>query len=104
MPVHAVHEVLSERPPEPESPFELAARRMIDRWLATGSVTATADDLRLAARFLAGFGLTVEALPGREVRIGSERDGAAVVTREEAVLTAIRRLATRAGRAVARAA
>jgi hypothetical protein len=109
MPVHAVYDVLSDPPREAESPFELAARRMIDTWLETGSIVATPDDLRLATGFLHQFGVRLEPLPGCEVRVMSEQDGIAVVSREEAVMTAIRRLVAfeaerSAGRSIARAA
>ena len=109
MPVEGVYEVLSDPPREPGSPFELAARRMIDTWLEAGCVAASPDDLRLATSFLRQFGITLEPLPGCQVRVMSERDGVAVMTREEVVMAAIRRLVTleaqrTAGRAIARAA
>jgi hypothetical protein len=105
MPVEGVYEVLSDPPREPESPFELAARRMIDTWLEAGCVAASPDDLRLATSFLRQFGITLEPLPGCQVRVVSERHGGAVMTREEAVMTAIRHLASLGtNRSVARAA
>jgi hypothetical protein len=105
MPVERVYEVLSDPPREPASPFELAARRMIDTWLQAGCVAATPDDLRLAKSFLRPFGITLEPLPGCQVRVASERDGDAVMTREEAVMTAIRHLVSLgASRVIARAA
>ena len=103
MPVDGVYEVLSD-PPRPPEPFELAARRMIDTWLDAGSVAATLDDLRLATSFLRTFGITLEPLVGCDVRVASERGTAAVMTREEAVMTAIRHLASLGTRSIARAA
>ena len=104
MPVHTVHDVLHDPPREAE-PFELAALRMTDTWIETGCVTATTDDLRLAISYLGRFGFTVELLPGCQVRVASEGGGGAVMTREEAVMTAIRHLATSGTiRSIARAA
>jgi hypothetical protein len=109
MPIDGLHEMLSDPPREPDSPFELAARRMIDAWLTAGRVDASHDDLRLAAAFLRPLGVTLEPLPGREVRMVCERHDAVVLSREAAVVTAIRRLVAfeaerGARRAIARAA
>ena len=105
MPVDAIHDILTDRPHAVESPFELAARRIMATWLETRCVTATADDLRLAGQFLQRVGITLEALSGGEVRLVSERGQATVMTRGAVVLTAIRQLvALRLPRPVARAA
>jgi hypothetical protein len=107
MPPDADHDVLTDPPREPASPFELAARRIVARWLDAGRCDATADDLRLAAEFLRTLGVTLEPLPGCDVLV-IEADGAAVMSREAAVVHALRRLAAldaqRGGRSMARAA
>lgn len=105
MPVDAIHDILSDRPRVVDSPFELAARRIMAGWLDTRCVTATLDDLRVAAQFLKRIGLTIEPLPGCEVRLVSERGQGTVMSREEAVMAAIRQLvALRTPRPIARAA
>jgi hypothetical protein len=108
MPVHAVYDLVTIPPLAIEEPFVLAARRITATWLATRDVTASADDLRLAAQFLQRIGLTLEPLPGLLVRLVSERGRATVMSREAAVLTAIRSIvaldAQRTARAIARAA
>jgi len=108
MPVHVIHDPMSDPPRPLEWRFELAARRIAETWLATREIVASLDDLRLATPFLRHLGLTVEPLPGLEVRLVSEGGGATVMSREAAILTAIRHLAAlgaqRSARTVARAA
>jgi len=105
MPVDAIHDLLADRPRAVDSPFELAARRIMANWLETSCVTATADDLRLATDFLKRVGVTIEHLPGCEVRLVSGRGEGATMSREAAVMTAIRHLVTlRMPRPIARAA
>ena len=105
MPVDAIHDLLTDRPRAVESPFELAARRIMANWLETQCVMATADDLRLATDFLKRAGVTIESLPGCEVRLVSERGQDSIMSREAAVMTAIRHLVTlRMPRPIARAA
>jgi hypothetical protein len=108
MPVHAIHDVLADPPPPLPDPFALTARRITDAWLDSRDVTATPDDLRLAAQFLQRAGMTVDLLPGLLVRIVSARGHESVVSREAAVMTAIRRVAAvdvpRPSRSIARAA
>ena len=94
MPVHAVHDLLTDPPRSVESPFELAALRIMTTWLESRHVTATPDDVRLAAEFLKRVGLTIEPLSSFEVRLVSERGRSTVLTREAAVMTAIRALLT----------
>jgi hypothetical protein len=107
MPVQAVYDLVTQQP-VPLEPFALAARRITATWLETRDVVATGDDLRLAAGFLARIGLTVELLPGLLVRVASDRGRSTVMSREDAVMTAIRYLVTRDAhhtvRSVARAA
>ena len=93
MPVHATYDLLSDPPRPVEVVFEVAARRILTGWLDTGAVVATVDDLRLAAQFLRRTGLTVELVSTFEVRLVSARGDSTVLTREAAILTAVRSLA-----------
>jgi hypothetical protein len=56
-------------------------------------VVATEDDLRLAAQFLRRSGLSLEPVSPSEVRLVSQRGESTVLTREAAVLRAVRSLA-----------
>ncbi len=94
MPVHAIYDLLADAPSPIDDPFALAARRITSAWLDAHEVVATPDDLRLASEFLRRVGLTVEALPTGRVRLVSQAGRETVVSRETAVMTAIRRLVT----------
>lgn len=98
MPVHAIHDVLTDPPRAVAQPFELAARRITATWLERGEVTASADDVRLAGQYLKAFGLTIEPLACGDVRLVSERGREQIMSREDAVLTALRSLAARGQR------
>jgi hypothetical protein len=98
MPVHAIHDLLTDPPRPVEQGFELAARRITATWLETRRVIASADDLRLAGQFLQRFGLTIEPLSGGDVRLVSERGTGSVMSREAAILTALRSLVGRGQR------
>lgn len=101
MPVHAIHDVVTGLPRPLDDPFALAARRITTTWLANREVVASTDDLRLAAEFLRRIGLTLEPLPGLLVRLVSG-GRATVMSREDAVMTAIRCVAARDGRRTVR--
>ncbi len=88
------YDVFGQPPRAVEWPFELAARRIAETWLATREIAATVDDLRLATPVLRECGIMVEATPGREVRLVSETGQTTTTTREMAILTAIRCLTT----------
>jgi hypothetical protein len=108
MPVDATYDVLNDPPRPVESPFELAAHRLMAAWLDAQRVSATPDDLHLAARFLQRIGVTIEPLSSFEVRLVSPRGDSTVLSREAVVVTAIRSLVTRdqqrTARSIARAA
>lgn len=88
--------VVDEVPQTVGTRFELAASRIAESWLASGQLSASTEDLRLASEYLALTGITVEETPGVLVRI-RHRDGRSQdMTREAAVLFALRRLARRA--------
>jgi len=98
MPVEATYDLLSDPPRPVEVLFEIAARRILTTWLETREVVATADDVRLAAQFLRRSGISLEPLEGSEVRRVSQRGESTVLTREAAILTAVRSLALEAQR------
>ena len=108
MPVQAIYDLVTNPPRPFDDPFALAARRITATWLATREVIASADDLRLAGQFLQRVGLTLEPLPGLLVRLVSERGRETVMSREAAVMTAIRCIVAldgqRTTRSIARAA
>jgi hypothetical protein len=108
MPVEATYDLLCDPPRPVEVLFEIAARRILTTWLDTREVVATEDDLRLAAQFLRRSGLSLEPVSPSEVRLVSQRGEATVLTREDAVLRAVRSLAAlespRPARSIARAA
>ena len=87
-------DVTKERPRTIRAHFELIASRIADAWINTGEFKVTNADLRLAQEFLEQTGYQVQELPGLLVRL--TRDGQSEeMTREKAVLLAMRRLATR---------
>jgi hypothetical protein len=108
MPVQATYDLLSDPPRPVEVMFEIAAHRILTTWLETREVVATEDDVRLAAQFLRRAGIALEPVSSSEVRLVSQRGESTVLTREAAVLTAVRSLAAlesqRIARLIARAA
>jgi hypothetical protein len=100
MPVIGTYDVLNQPPRTVEYRFELAARRIVDGWLEDGRVRASAEDVRLAAEFLKRCGHTAEVLPGLDVRMVSPSGHETIVSREDAVMVALRHLASRPGIAV----
>jgi hypothetical protein len=87
--------VLEERPRAVQTRFELAAGRMVESWIAAGRVCVSAGDMRLAREFLETAGWTIHDAPGARVRLVSRAGRAQEMTREAAVLIALRRLAAR---------
>jgi len=79
-----------------QTQFELAAWRMVDRWLEDGRIRVSAGDVRLAREFLEHTGCRVEDVPGLRVRVVNGEGRAQEMTREAAVLIALRQLAARA--------
>ena len=78
-----------------ETQFELAAWRMVERWLTAGRIHVSAGDVRLAREFLEHTGSRVEDIPGLLVRVVTGEGRAQDMTREAAVMIALRRLAAR---------
>jgi hypothetical protein len=91
-----MEEDLTAKQPHPvRTRFELAIGRMMDAWLIAGRVQVSADDVKLAREFLELSGWRVEEAGHANLRL-VHRDGRSEeVTREAAVMTALRRLATR---------
>jgi hypothetical protein len=108
MPVDATYDLLCDPPRPVEVLFEIAARRILTTWLETRELVATDDDLRLAAQFLRRSGQSIEPVSASEVRLVSQRGESTVLTREAAILAAVRSLAAvespRSARSIARAA
>jgi len=78
-----------------ETRFELAAWRMVEGWLTAGRIDVSAVDARLAREFLEHTGSRVEDMPGLLVRVVTGEGRAQEMTREAAVMIALRRLAAR---------
>jgi len=74
--------------------FELAIGRMIEGWLSAGRVAVSADDVELAREFLKQAGCTVEDAPEARLRVVSHEGFCEEMTREGAVMAALRHLAT----------
>ena len=86
-----------DQPARPvETRFELAAWRMVEGWLTAGRIDVSAVDVRLAREFLEHTGSRVEDMPGLLVRVVTGEGRAQEMTREAAVLIALRQLAARA--------
>jgi hypothetical protein len=86
-------DVTKDRPRTIRGRFELVAARIADAWINSGELKVSIGDLRLAEEFLEQTGYQVQEVPGLLIRL--TRDGQCEeVTREKAVLLAMRRLAS----------
>src|SRR5262245_37049007 len=91
---HVARNVVDEdRPREIATQFELIAARLMETWLTAGQVQVSAGDLRLAADFLRQAGWRVEETAGLMVRLRGTDGRTREVTREGAMLLAVRCLA-----------
>lgn len=79
--------------------FELVASRIADAWISSGEMKVSTSDLRLAQEFLEQTGYTVKEIPGLLVRLTHQDGSSEEMTREKAVLLAMRRLAAAAAAA-----
>lgn len=86
-------DVLEHRPRLVRTRFELAARRLVECWLAGGRMRVSASDMQLATEFLEAAGWKVENVEGAYVRV-ARHGRAQELTREAAVMIALRRLAS----------
>jgi hypothetical protein len=86
-------DVIDNPPRRIRARFELIASRIADAWISSGKLEVSVSDLRLAQEFLEQTGYQVQEVPGLLIRL--TRDGQSEeVTREKAILLAMRRLAT----------
>jgi hypothetical protein len=72
--------------------FELFAARLMESWITAGSVQVSAGDLRMAAEFLRQVGWQVEETAGLMVKLRGTDGRTCEVTREAALVFAVRRL------------
>lgn len=87
-------DVTKDPPRTVRARFELVAARIADAWISSGELKVSTADLRLAQEFLEQTGYQVQEVPGLLVRL--TREGRTEeMTREKAVLLAMRRLAAR---------
>jgi hypothetical protein len=87
------HDLTQEQAHPVRSRFELAIRRMMDAWFAAGHVRVSLADVKLAREFLEQDGCKVEDAPGANVRVVSREGRTQEMSREAAVVAALRRLA-----------
>jgi hypothetical protein len=88
------HDIMEEERARPvRARFELAACRMAEAWLAAGRILVSASDMKLAREFLEQAGWRVEETTGCRVRVVTHEGRTEEMTREDAVLAALRRLA-----------
>ena len=88
-------DVTKDPPKAIRARFELAASRIADAWISSGELTVSTGDLQLAQEFLEQTGYQVQLIPGLLVRL-VHRDGhSEEMSREKAVLHAIRELAAK---------
>jgi hypothetical protein len=96
---HSVEEIpmdedVTKNPPRAiRARFELVAGRIADAWISSGKLHVSGADLRLAQEFLEQTGYTVQEIPGLLVRLTHHDGRSEEMTREKAVLLAMRRLA-----------
>jgi len=86
----------AQRPRPLRVRFEIAAARMIEAWVAAGRMAVSAGEMELAREFLEHDGWTVREVPGTRVQLAHGKGSVREVSREDAVLMALRRLVRRA--------
>jgi len=89
------HDVVEERAHQVRTRFELAVGRMMDAWLTAHRIEVSAADVKLACEFLEHTGWKVEDAPLARLRVVTHDGHEEEITREAAVLMALRRLASR---------
>ena len=87
------HDLTLQQPHLVCTRFELGVQRMIDTWIAAGRLEVSPEDLQLAREFLVQAGWKVEDAPGLRIRIVDREGQVAEMSREGAVMAALRRLA-----------
>ena len=86
------HDLTEQQPHTVRTRFELAVQRRIDAWITAGRLEVSPADLRLAREFLEQAGLKVEDAPDARVRIVDRQGEVREMSREGAVMAALRRL------------
>src|SRR5213593_980921 len=86
------HDLTRQPPHAVHTRFELAVQRMIDAWITAGRLEVSPADLKLAREFLEQAGLKVEDAPDARVRIVDRQGEVREMSREGAVMAALRRL------------
>jgi hypothetical protein len=92
------HDVTSERARPVRARFELAIRRMMDAWLDAGRLQVSSGDVRLAREYLEMLGCRIEETADARLRVVNPEGRSQEMTREGAVVAALRRLAERGGK------
>jgi len=75
--------------------FELFAAKLMESWISAGSVQVSSGDLRMAAEFLRQVGWQVEEVAGLMVKLRGSDGRTHEMTREAAMLFAVRCLTGR---------
>ena len=70
--------------------FELFAARLMEGWISAGAVQVSSGDLRMAAEFLKQVGWQVEEAAGLMVKLRDADGHTHEMTREAAMLFAVR--------------
>jgi hypothetical protein len=79
-----------DRPRAIATRFELFAAKLMESWITAGSVQVSSDDLQMAAEFLRQVGWQVEEVAGLMVKVRGADGRARQMTREAAMLFAVR--------------
>jgi len=79
-----------DRPRNIASQFELFAAKLMETWLTAGTVQVSAGDMKMAAEFLRQVGFQVEEVAGLMVKLRSKDGRTREMTREDAMLFAVR--------------
>ena len=75
--------------------FELFAAKLMETWITAGMVQVSAGDMKMAAEFLREVGFQVEEVAGLMVKLRSKDGRTREMTREDAMLFAVRCLTGR---------
>ena len=79
-----------DRPRNIATQFELFAAKLMETWLTAGTVQVSAGDMKMAADFLRQVGFQVEEAAGLMVKLRSKDGRTREMTREDAMLFAVR--------------
>jgi hypothetical protein len=91
--VRVEHDLTQDRPHTVYTRFELGVQRMIDAWMAAGRLEVSPADVQLAREFLEKAGCKVEITSQARIRIVNREGQVEEMSREDAVMAALRRLA-----------